>query len=590
MILKRVFLYPCILWCMSLSAYADGFFAIYGYRPANTEVQIPYDTDFLLPAGRLFSPPTRLIFPDMKTGDTIYIVIHDMQQYREGIRSENPLQDRFMIWTDSNNIVTYKDDGVLKTFGGGFDSGLPKMFRIPLFFPVETDRILEDRYPSHISRDISNTGLEYDYGEGPDDYIIGKKQVSFWVHKNISDSVGMTQISATLRAIGRNTDTDAVPRGEDGACAYIFVDDREWENGHVNVDVVREIADTFNGENGLYAEMTGLLGYEWGGGPFGDGGIDGNKNIYILLHDIQDGFSGAGGFVGGYYYAVNDIGTTPFYKVMGVHSNEKQMIVLDTYPSIAYKEKKNLAGSISILIHEFQHMIHFNQKDGRDGQWTSHGYFRSDIWLDEACSMLCEDIFKDYTADPEYFVYNERLPNYLMNPSWPLDYWPDNSRMDDALKSYATVYSFLAYLARNLSPLILTEIISGAGRDDAGLDAISSAVEALGENSDIETLIKRWREAIIYNDVTVPWHGYPYVSDEGYDLSELDLADILAAWGFSGAAPAFHNIPGRPAAEKISAGYTSRIYSGKIQADGDVRIYIKNGPRVSHLQYKVIKK
>ncbi len=587
---KAIFFYLYMLWFISPCVYADGPIINDVFSASDAGVEISYDTAFTLPAGRFFSLPTRLICPDVKAGDDIYIIVHNMRKYRDRIGASAPAEDSFMVWTDSENIANYRYDGDLKAFERRFDSGLQRMFRMALFFPVVQDQIPVSRHSSYISRDMVWSGPEYDYGEGPDDYVIGKKNVSFWVHENIFNPFGMIQITATLRAIGRNTDPGGVPQGTNGAYAYIFVNDQEWENGHVDMDVVSQIADAFNGEDGLYTEMTGLLGYESGGGPAGDGGIDGNKNIYILLHDIQDGFDGTGGYVGGYYNPVHDVGATSLYKFAGIHSNEKQMIVLDTYPTITHTKEKNPAGSISVLIHEFQHMIHFNQKTGRDGQLTDTGFIRKNIWLDEACAMLCEDIFKDYTTDPEYFVYNKRIPYYLMNPAWPLDYWPDTSNMDNALKSYATVYSFLAYLARNLSPLILSEIISGAGRDAAGLDAIALASEALGESNHIHTLIKRWREAVVYDDATLPWRGYPYVSDHGYELSELNLVDFLESQGFSETVPAFNNIPEYPAIRKVSSGFNSSIFAGKAVADGDVQINLKNGPHVSHLEYKVIKK
>ncbi len=556
-----------------------------------------FDTEFTLPSGLFSQSATKLTFKNLQAGDELYLVVHNMIPRATGL---NDPENSFEAWAGDN----------LTELTGEAESSpvvAENYTPVPRIFP--TDANLTDPFDSSLLWSPSNDPVaekdtmqktlfaggtpEYDYGEGPEDYVIGEKQELYWVHRNIPD-LDMIQITATLRAIGDNTTTGDTPTGESGAYAYIFVDDQEWDNGNINLEVVQAFADKFNGEDGIYANMTGLIGQEWGGGPEGQGGIDQNKNIYILLHDIRDGFDGTGGFVGGYYYAVNDMGRNIIYDLLGVRSNAKQMVVLDTYPAIYFEGERNLTRPISILIHEFQHMINFNQKTGLDGDWGEN-YENPpvgiEVWLNEACSMLCEDIFRGFIDDSESHVYNGRIPYYLMNLSWPLTHWASISEMDDALKGYATAYSFLAYLTRNVSPLILTEIIIGAGHKFSGLDAVALAIEALGETDDITTIIKRWREATIHNDPETRWMGYIDAADGGYTLDSLDLIDILMANpNYTETIPNYESFSHEAQTLNVGTGYATEILAGKVVADGDVSLYVKNGIGIDHLIYKVIKK
>ena len=181
------------------------------------------------------------------------------------------------------------------------------------------------------------------------------------------------------------------------------------------------------------------------------------------------------------------------------------------------------------------------------------------------------------------------LHDLLMIPvAWGLTYWADGY---DALKNYAHSYAFLAYLARNVSPLIVREIVSGAGQDYAGLDAVDLALTALGETTDAVTSIKRWREATIHDDPDTQWLGYMAASDGIYSLGPLVLLDILASSpNYTETRPNFDAFPIQSQMLTVDTGHATRILAGKVIDDGDVILNIKNDTGVSHLEYKVIRK
>jgi hypothetical protein len=66
-------------------------------------------------------------------------------------------------------------------------------------------------------------------------------------------------------------------------------------NNKINSTQAKNLANKFDL---IYPAATFLLGYEYGGGPAGDGGKDGDPKIQILVLDIvnEEGVAQAGGF------------------------------------------------------------------------------------------------------------------------------------------------------------------------------------------------------------------------------------------------------------------------------------------------------
>ncbi len=115
-------------------------------------------------------------------------------------------------------------------------------------------------------------------------------------------------------------------------------------------------------------------------GRFGDpSDLDDNDRIVILLTPVVNGLTprGAAGFVGGFFFGVDLLpdrqgsnGAEIFYTLVpdpgGVHSDARPKDAL-------------IALTPAILAHEFQHMVHFNERildlgaDGNEAVWLSEG-------------------------------------------------------------------------------------------------------------------------------------------------------------------------------------------------------------------------
>jgi hypothetical protein len=209
----------------------------------------------------------------------------------------------------------------------------------------------------------------------------------------------------------------------------IWVADDMWGT-YVTSTMVTALADKFlkgaGTNNDIYDWVTNIYGEEWGSlavSSISDSEksmmIGPNTDITILLFDIDADLSPDGGVVG-YFWAKDN------FKESVVHySNERIMFYIDAvmlanadgtweitdkWPSIV----------ISVLSHEFQHMIHFYQKT-----IMRSGGSGSETWLDEMCAMATEDLvadkvqvdgprgvtYNDYTDGPSANE-NGRLPLY----------------------------------------------------------------------------------------------------------------------------------------------------------------------------------
>ncbi len=393
-----------------------------------------------------------------------------------------------------------------------------------------------------------------DYGEYPTNWKIGQTVRTFISHD--FSGGGQFNVDAVLMAVGTNlTALDGSGnKVHENAFAYIFVE-TNWA-ASVTAEDLKIISSAFNGENGIYRKLTALSGYEYGGGTNGNGGIDANRNVILLLEDIRDGYTGKEGHrasVGGYYWSANDLGY-----------NGAQMVYLDISPNLILPvgNEHRPWRVVSILAHEFHHMILQNQKTFRDG--AGGGVYES-TWLNEACSQAAEDLLSS-GFPVQYRVSSVRLPYYLERPGVSLSDWSSN--LDKVLYNYATAWSFLAFAMRHSSPLLLREIVKGAGRNNTGWSAVNESLKVLGSEN-IDSLYLDWRESPFeLSDNAV--FGYGELNTAGFDLPELSISNVFEKQGssFETLSPGDFNLSFKPLSMLIFHsidGKTSRIeFSGNV--------------------------
>jgi hypothetical protein len=219
----------------------------------------------------------------------------------------------------------------------------------------------------------------------------------FWVDDIVKG--GRYQITATLQAIGSHCE--------------IWVEDPN----EINQTKAQQLANEF--DNIIYPAVTSYF--------YTPSDVNGDNKIAILCFDIQDGFSGSGGYIAGYFFAY-DLFDYP-------DSNKMEIFYIDTYPTMHYPitDPIDVTRAYSTLAHEFQHMVNFNRN------YIEEEPIPMDTWLDEGLSMAAEHII--------YGVLNDRI-NYFNGSSsiangHSLLYWGDNG---DTLASYSLSYLFLQYV------------------------------------------------------------------------------------------------------------------------------------------------
>jgi uncharacterized protein YjdB len=233
----------------------------------------------------------------------------------------------------------------------------------------------------------------------------------------------------------------------------------------------------------IYPAETSLLGYEFGGGPSGDGGWDGDKRIQILVYDI--GYNPSGTTLG-YFWAKDmriDVG-------FGQRSNAAEMFYLNGNPSVF--SGFGAEALYSTLVHEFQHMINFSQKS------LKH-LLSSDTWYNEMLSMMAEDVISpliNITSSHARHPIKSRIPTFLNN--YYLAGITEWGTSGNTLDSYSIAYAFGSYLLRNYGGAsLLKEILANNSVNTASITAALRTVA--GGGLSFEEALRRFGEAMLYS-------------------------------------------------------------------------------------------
>lgn len=211
--------------------------------------------------------------------------------------------------------------------------------------------------------------------------------------------------------------------------------------------------------------------------------VDGNGKVNILCYDIQDGFSGTGGYVAGYF--------NPYDLYDLPDSNQMEVFNIDTYPTMGLGSGKDVSQAYSTLAHEFQHMVNFNRTAFIKGSTT-----QMDTWLDEGLSMAAEQI---YTGSPltdriDYYNYSDSITN-----GHSLLYWDDYG---DVLSNYSLSYLFFQYLKLQAGQgdKIFKEILDNPNNDYRAVGAVIQ--KYIDPNMTFGKFMTSFREALLLKQAT----------------------------------------------------------------------------------------
>ncbi|HEY4611983.1 MAG TPA: FlgD immunoglobulin-like domain containing protein, partial [Bacteroidota bacterium] len=161
---------------------------------------------------------------------------------------------------------------------------------------------------------------------------------------------------------------------------------------------------------------------------FGDPpNVDGDPKIIILILNIDDGFSGSGGYIAGYFFGINESADGSL-GALGHRSNFAEIYYVDANP-LNLKTANGITTGMQTAAHEFQHMIHYN-------------YDPNEIaFVNEACSQVAELVCgypytgqNLYTDNTDIYLigWNSLLADYSRGQRWMLYMW--NQFPNDYLK------------------------------------------------------------------------------------------------------------------------------------------------------------
>ena len=197
-----------------------------------------------------------------------------------------------------------------------------------------------------------------------------------------------------------------------GSLSYVWVALQEMANNHVTMNEVGAILTALEDSTSSSSldSAKGILEIDrqvFGNPPninadFAKGQGDGKT--HFLICDIQDGWTGTGGFVIGFFYSVD---VDPASGAVST-SNRRDMLYIDSSPGIYLGAKRRTRDALATLSHEFQHLIHWNY-DPYEVTFFNEG-------LSEYSEFLCG--------------FGIRSPaGYLVNTNVTLTTW--NNSLDD---------------------------------------------------------------------------------------------------------------------------------------------------------------
>ncbi len=313
----------------------------------------------------------------------------------------------------------------------------------------------------------------------------------------------------------------------------IWVSDDSFDSGSgcdtekcVTQPMVDALADTFlktDPENDIYDWVTNIYGEEWGSAAENKYYylIPENNEITILLTDIDnDGLPlPREGRVVGYFWAKDNFDNDVFDG-----SNERVMFYVDSVMfangetaitwSIDDAWPKEI---VSTLAHEFQHMIHYYQKNilryAKINDLT-------DTWINEMLSESTEDIIATkigHNVEGRYPLFNEN--NTLSLTAW-------NNRLED----YSKVNVYGAYLLRNYGGAeLLHDIMHNSYEDEqAVVYAVNKSDNGLEKT--FADLLSEWGVAVMLSDhdnlVDTPVYNIGALFDDVYGSINYEMNSI----------------------------------------------------------------
>jgi len=317
----------------------------------------------------------------------------------------------------------------------------------------------------------------------------------------------------------------------------IWVSEESFNMSCITQEMVDILARSFLTEgdnNDIYDWVTNVFGEEWGS-------VDEKKfiekqdEINILLTDIEHDNKIAGA-ISGYFYAKDT-----YRKAYYSGSNESLIFYIDAPIfashsadvewSIHQPQPKKI---LSVLAHEFEHMIFFYQKK------IKLHVEKTVPWVDELLAISIEDLLAtklnslgirgvpSFVGDAgEYKIYDNRLARFNKNIEESVLQW------DGELKDYSKVASFGAYLIRNYhGATVLHNIMHNAYGDEAAIVMAVNHSLVDEEYKDFDAILQDWGIAILLSSEELDQPKYQFNRGDFFDFPYGDTLYSVGSINF----------------------------------------------------------
>jgi hypothetical protein len=293
------------------------------------------------------------------------------------------------------------------------------------------------------------------------DYLVGDTR-DFWSWDLSVMPPRDVLVPSTCRAVGTH--------------AYIFVADDQWgvNASQQNVDHILDVLDNVT-PTGSIDPAQGIIPNEVDVfGPVPDA-LDGDPKPIILLMELQ---SYGGNQFDGFFNAYNQYPDDYTVQNYGYHSNECEMVTVNSAIRPVVSDM-----TISILAHEFQHLIHW----GGDPDEES--------WVNESCSEAAM-VVCGYHTDIAW------LNDYLSNPSVAL--------YDLEHVHYGACLLFGTYLYERFGAGFLNTLVAEPTHGQTG---ITGSLSASGNPLSMNELLLDWATATVGDHLGTsdPLYSHPLI-------------------------------------------------------------------------------
>ncbi len=342
------------------------------------------------------------------------------------------------------------------------------------------------------------------------------------------DNEELVRVPATVRKVVRA-----------GALTLaVWVADQEWwaTCGAVGQCLTQEMVDALatrflrpGANNDIYDWVTTIFGAPWGPHTYSDLiPAEAADQIHILFLDIEDdGYEGR--WAGSYNFTHNFL-RDPASAERLIFFMDSVFLSIPEGPTWEVTDP-DPSDMINTLAHEFQHMIHFYQKE------IVNELPSNETWLNEMASEVTEDLIADRmkVSGPRGVAYNDPTAGAPGNTNGRLplyNYWNEVqvTTWDGERTNYSITYALGAYLARNYGGAALfREIVQN---DSSGVAAVEAALATLGHDVSFADVLTNWAVANLLSDDTGAPHPYRYnsgtwftssVGGQTFRLGSIDL-------------------------------------------------------------------